>query len=592
MEPILKKQIQSGKLKNIDSITIEVIRNKLDGIANEMQHALLRSAFSPIVKEGLDASASLFTVHGETLSQSISIPIHLGTLIPVVKKILELYPVSTMSAGDIFIMNDPYLGGTHLPDIAIIMPVFFDGHPLGLSAAMVHHQDVGGMTPGSVPTNATEIFQEGIRIPPLKFANAGNIDKNIVELLKLNVRLPDIFMGDINSQVAACNVGKRRLSELCMSYERTSLIEVFELLLDKSEMMTRNALSKIPPGQYQYTDFLDNDGVVLDEKIKISVNAIVKDGSVTFDFSQTSDQVKGPFNCVPSGSLSAACFAIRVVTGSDIPTNGGCFRPIKLKLPEGSIVNPKEPAPVNARTSTIKRISGCMVAAFREILPEKISADSASEMLILQFGGRRTNGQHFIVGELIASGSGASIDRDGVDVIETDASNCMNLPVEALELEAPIRVNRFCLRENSGGDGEYRGGLGVLREYEILEGEIKFTHRGERHFCAARGHNGGFEGAKAHSKIFRASGCTEVIPSKIVTDLEKGDKILIETAGGGGYGDPTDRPEQNILADIRDKKITSQVASDIYSYSYDSGKFSPDTLPKRNNKNFETEIGE
>jgi N-methylhydantoinase B len=548
----------------LDPIAVEVIRNKLEGIANEMQHSLLRSAFSPIVKEGLDASASLFTLGGETLAQSISIPIHLGTLIPIVGEILKRNPVETLAEGDIFIMNDPYLGGTHLPDIAIIMPVFVDGRPLGLSATMAHHQDVGGMTPGSVPTNATEIFQEGIRIPPLKLASAGKIDENLMQILRLNVRLPDLFMGDINAQIAACNVGRRRLRELCANYDHQFLSAVFKSLLDRSEVMTRDALGRIPAGEYHYTDYLDNDGIVIDERIRISVTVIVDNGEITFDFDQTSAQVKGPLNCVPSGSLSAACFAVRVLTGSDIPTNGGCFRPIRLKLPEGSIVNPREPAAVNARTSTIKRIAGCMVGAFQQVLPDKITADSASEMLILQFGGQHRDGRRFVVGELIASGSGAGIRSDGIDVIETDASNCMNLPVEALELEAPVRVRRFGLRRDSGGPGEYRGGLGVVREYEILDAEIKLTHRGERHYCAARGCHGGQEGARSFSTIIRASGSEEVIPSKRVTELTRNDRLIIETAGGGGYGPPSKRSRERVLADILDGKISRKAAVEIY----------------------------
>lgn len=553
-------------LSEPDPIAVEVIRNKLEGIATEMQNSLLRSAFSPIVKEGLDASASLFTIDGETLAQSISIPIHLGTLIPVVGEILRRHPADSLTEGDIFIMNDPYMGGTHLPDIAIIMPVFGSGRLLGLSAAMVHHQDVGGMTPGSVPTNATEIFQEGIRIPPLKLASAGRMDENIVAILRQNVRLPDIFMGDINAQIAACTVGCRRLAELTDNYQAEYLLEVFKTLLDRSEMMTREVLRRIPSGRYHYTDYLDNDGVVLDELVQISVTATVDDGAISFDFDQTSAQVKGPFNCVPSGSLSAACFAVRVLTGSDIPTNGGCFRPIHLELPKGSIVNPTEPAPVNARTSTIKRITSCMVSAFQEVMPDKVTADSASEMLILQFGGRHPHGQNFVVGELIASGSGAGNRSDGVDVIETDASNCMNLPIEALELEAPIRVHRFELRKDSGGAGEHRGGLGIVREYEILDGEIKLTHRGERHHCAAQGCHGGLEGTKSVSNIRRMSGGEEIIPSKLVTELKKHDRLIIETAGGGGYGPPECRPRESIQADILDGKISEQAAVDLYGY--------------------------
>ena len=552
----------------LDPIALEVIRNKLEGIANEMQHSLLRSAFSPIVKEGLDASASLFTLDGETLAQSISIPIHLGTLIPIVAEILKRYPVDTMAEGDMYVLNDPYQGGTHLPDIAIVMPVLVDGQPLGLSTTMVHHQDVGGMTPGSVPTNATEIFQEGIRIPPMKLASAGKMDEGLLELLRLNVRLPDVFMGDLNAQFAACNVGRRRLQDLSDTYGRAFLLTAFDTLLDRSETMTRDALRKIPEGTYRYVDYLDNDGIALDDPIRISVAAIIEDGEITFDLSGTSPQVKGPFNCVPSGSLSAACFAIRVLTGSDIPSNGGCFRPISLNLPEGSIVNPMEPAPVNARTATIKRIAGCMVSAFQEALPDQVTADSAGEMLILQFGGQHPGGRRFVVGELIASGSGAGKFSDGVDVIETDASNCMNLPVEALELEAPIRVHRFALREDSGGAGERRGGLGVIREYEILEGEIKFTHRGERHYCAARGYAGGSEGAMSHSVIVRAGGETEIIPSKLVTELRKNDRLIIETAGGGGYGAPSSRPREQVLADIRDGKISEETAEETYGLKH------------------------
>lgn len=554
----------------LDPIAVEVIRNKLEGVANEMQHTLLRSAFSPIVKEGLDASASLFTLDGETLAQSISIPIHLGTLIPIVGEMLKRFPAETLVDGDILVMNDPYLGGTHLPDIAIITPVFVDDQLLGLSATMVHHQDVGGMTPGSVPTNATEVFQEGIRIPPLKMASAGQIDENLIAILRQNVRLPDEFMGDINSQIAACNVGRRRLQQICTAYDARFLLNVFRSLLDRSEIMTRDALRQIPSGEYRYTDYLDNDGINIDQRIRISVTSTVGDGKITFDLDQSSPQVDGPFNCVPSGSLSAACFAVRVLTGSDIPTNGGCFRPIRLNLPKGSIVNPAEPAAVNARTATIKRIAGCMVSAFQDALPERIAADAAGEMLILQFGGLHGNGRRFVVGELIASGSGAGIHSDGVDAIETDASNCMNLPVEALELDAPIRVLRFGLRRDSGGPGEHRGGLGVDREYEILADGIKFTHRGERHMCAARGYSGGQDGAMAYSVIKRADGSEEVIPSKLVTVLGKNDRIIIETAGGGGYGDPSDRPREQVLADISNGKISQQSA--VEKYGLDVGE--------------------
>jgi N-methylhydantoinase B len=265
--------------------------------------------------------------------------------------------------------------------------------------------------------------------------------------------------------------------------------------------------------------------------------------------------VRGPFNCVPSGSLAAACYAVRAVTDPAIPTNAGCFRPITLELPKGSVVNPLEPAPVNSRTATIKRITGCILGALKEVLPERVPADSSGELVVLAFGGRH-NGQPFVTGELIAGGSGAGPCSDGVDVIETDVTNCMNLPVEAMEMDAPIRVHRLALRQDSGGPGTHRGGLGVVKEYEILDGEVSFTYRGERHFFAPQGAQGGGEGAKAHALIRRADGTEEVIPSKMMATLKPGDRVVIETAGGAGNGPPAMRSRDALEVDLADGKVS------------------------------------
>ncbi len=540
---------------DIDPITLEVVRNKLVSVADEMQLTLLRSSFSPIVKEGLDASASLFTVAGETLSQSCSIPIHLATLIPAVAAMLHRYPLDDMHEGDAFILNDPYTGGTHLPDIAVMMPIFFKGQPIALSAAMTHHGDVGGMTPGSLPTNATEIFQEGLRIPPLRLMTNGIYNETFVAMARQNVRLPDAFMGDLNAQVAACTVGVRRVRELCEQYGAQSLTGIFSTLLDRSEQMTRSVLRTIPAGTYEYVDYLDNDGIELDKPVIIKVAVTVKDGWFDVDFTGTSPQVKGPFNCVESGVQAAAYFAVRALTDPSIPTNAGCFRPVRFTLPAGSLVNPVEPAPVNARTSTIKRITGSIIGALAGVLPDRVPASSAGEMLVVAFGGLNREGKRFISGELIAGGSGACNECDGVDVIETDATNCMNLPVEALEMEAPIRVLRSMLVSDSGGRGQYRGGLGLAREYEILEGEVSLTYRGERHGSSARGLAGGEDGGRAAGVITRANGDTVEIPSKIVTKLNKGDRLLVRTAGGGGWGVFADRDEAARLGDLTGGKV-------------------------------------
>jgi N-methylhydantoinase B/oxoprolinase/acetone carboxylase alpha subunit len=540
----------------IDPITIEVTRHKLEGIANEMQSTLLRSSFSPIVKEGLDASAGLFTADGQTLAQACAIPIHLATLIPVLRKIIETFPPDRMHPGDTFLLNDPYTGGTHLPDIAIVQPIIHRGTLIAFSAAMTHHQDMGGMSAGSVPTNATEIFQEGLRLPPLKFRDAGVVNETLVAIIRQNVRIPDTVMGDIHAQVAACSIGARRLSELADRNGHNALTAIFDELLSRSETMTRRALGRIPSGTYRYVDFLDNDGIELDRPIRIEVAVTIGEAGIHIDFTGTSAQVRGPLNCVPSGSLAAACFAIRALTDPNIPTNAGCFRPISLHLPPGSLVNPTEPAPVNARTSTIKRITGAIIAAVAQAVPDRVPAPSAGEMALVAFGGRFPQGGNFVTGDLIASGSGASALCDGVDVIETDATNCMNLPAEAIEMETPIRLNRVALRPDSGGPGAHRGGLGTIREYEVLVDDVTFTHRGERHFSVARGMAGGGDGASAVSTIHRRDGSIEIIPSKIVTRLMCGDRVVVQTAGGAGYGDPAARDRQAAAADRADGKIS------------------------------------
>jgi N-methylhydantoinase B/oxoprolinase/acetone carboxylase alpha subunit len=549
----------------VDPITTEVIRNKLEGIANEMELTLLKSSFSPIVKEGLDTSASLFTVGAETLAQACAIPVHLATLIPTIRSMIARFPLESMQEGDAFILNDPYCGGTHLPDIAIMTPVFHRGRIIALSASMTHHGDVGGFSPGSLPPNSTEIYQEGLRIPPLKFREAGRYNETLVALLRQNSRLPDTLMGDLNAQLAACNVGARRLQALADVHGADLLMAVFDELLDRSETMTREALRRIPEGTYRYVDEMDNDGIELDRRIRVEVAVTVRDGTIHFDLDGTSPQVKGPMNCVPSGSQAAAYYAVRVLTDPTIPTNGGCFRPVTLNLPVGSLANPIEPAPVNARTSTIKRIATSMVSALAEVLPDRVGAPAAGTLLVVAFGGRRADGSRYIVGELIAGGSGAAQGLDGVDVVDTDASNCMNLPAEAMEMEAPIRLHRVALRRDSGGAGAFRGGLGVVREYEILADGVTFTHRGERHYSRAPGLAGGLPGASARSVIRRSDGSEQVIPSKALTVLNRGDRVVVETPGGGGWGDPGERTQ--VAEDVANGKVSVQAARETYGHA-------------------------
>ena len=420
------------------------------------------------------------------------------------------------------------------------------------------------MSPGSVPPVATEIWQEGIRIPPLKLREAGVMNDTLMKMLKLNVRVPETFLGDLGAQIAACTVGARRLQEVAARYGHNQTHAMFAELLDRSETLTRKALAAIPDGTYRYEDWLDNDGIDLDSPVPIRVAVTIDGDTMHCDFEGTGAQVRGPFNAVPSGAQAAAYYAVRALTDASIPTNGGCFRPVTLRLPEGSLVNPVEPAPVNSRTATLKRIASVLVGALKDALPERVPADGASALLVLMFGGRRDDGRRYVVGEFDAGGSGGGPRRDGVDVIETDGSNCMNLPAEALELEAPIRVRRMALRTDSGGPGTFRGGLGCVREFEFLEGEVTLTHRGERHVHAARGSQGGEPGAKAVSRIVRAGGGEEIVRSKLLTTVRRGDRLVVETAGGGGYGPPRERERARVEADVRDGKVSERAARERY----------------------------
>ena len=549
---------------HVDPILLEVVRNKLDGIANEMELTLVRSAFSVIVKEALDASASLFTIEGEPLAQSVAIPAHLSMLVPMVRSILRDHPPETMREGDAYLMNDPYDGASHLPDIAVVMPVFVDGRPFALSAALTHHQDVGGMTPASVPTNATEVFQEGIRIPPLRLRRDGRFDETLIALLKQNVRLPDIFMGDLNAQIACCSIGARRLKELATAYGGNLLRSLFAELLDRSERMVRDAIRSLPDGTYSYEMLMDNDGVELDRRLTIKVAVTILDDEVTFDFTGTSDQARGPINAVPAGALGAGSFAIKAITDPSIPNNGGCFRPRHFILPEGSLVNPREPAPVSCRSVTLKAICGCVLGALRHAAPDRVPADASGELMLVHFGGRDEAGKPYITSQLLAGGAGGSHRRDGVDVIETDVTNCMNVPAEALEMSAPLRVHSLMLRTDSGGAGAQRGGLGCEQRIEILGDAATMTYRGERHFWVSPGHAGGAAGAAATGWIDRAAGHREAIPSKLVTRLEQGDQVTIRTAGGAGYGDPRTRSPEAVREDLANGKIGEDAARGVY----------------------------
>ena len=551
-------------MTGIDPITLEVVHHRLQGIADEMQLTQVNASFSSSVKEAADAAASLFLCDGTVLAQSASIPFHLGTLIPAVAHILARFPIGTMRDGDVYLLNDPYHGGSHMPDIVIVMPVICDEQTIALSATVAHHNDVGGMSPGSLPPGATEIFQEGLRIPPLRYMRNGEIDQTLHELMLLNVRTPQTLEGDVNSQIGACRIGARRMLELSHQHGVAELLALFDALIERAEARTRADLRRIPDGSWQAEDFLDNDGVELDKRVKIAVTVTIRDGTLHVDYTGTSPQTKGPINAVPSAAQSAAYFAVRCITDPTIPSNGGCFRPVKVTLPEASLVNPRSPAAVNARTGTVKRLATTILAALRPALPAQLTAPWAALTLVCRYIGVTDTGERFVVGDHFVGGTGAARDHDGVDVIAADIGNTWGLPVEVTELDAPLRVLEHAIRPDSGGAGRTRGGNGLIREFVVLNDEMTFMHRGERHYEPARGVEQGLDGALSRTTIIRVDGSTEDVPSKAMSRLQRGDRVRIETAGGGGWGDPRERDPQRVAADLLDLKIGAEAARTTY----------------------------
>ena len=400
-------------LRDLDPILLEVVRNRLETIADEMELTLLKSAASPIVKEGLDASAALFNVRGETIAQAAAIPIHLGCLELAARRIVEAFPPETMSEGDAFLLNDPYDGGTHLPDITLAVPVVANGRVVALACTMCHHQDVGGRTPGSVPTDATELYQEGLIIPPTRLYRSGVLDANLFALLCRNVRIPEVFTGDLMAQVAAGRLGGIRLNELFSRYGTDTVLGYVEELLERAEILTRRGIEAIPDGTYAFADWMDNDGID-DRPVRIAVAVTVRGSTMTFDFTGTSPQVRGPFNAVPASTLSAVYYAVRAISDPTVPNNGGCFRAVDVVLPPGSLVNPRPPAPVSCRTATIKRIADTILGALVRALPHRMPAASSGTLLVMAFGGTDPEtGRPFVASELAAGGMGAA--REGRD---------------------------------------------------------------------------------------------------------------------------------------------------------------------------------
>jgi N-methylhydantoinase B/oxoprolinase/acetone carboxylase alpha subunit len=518
-----------------DPIELEIFKSIFISICQEMGVTLQRTSFSPNIKERRDYSCALFDPQGEAVALGDHMPVHLGSMPSSVQSAIEhveLFP------NDCIILNDPFHGGTHLPDITIISPIFLarEDKPTYIVANRAHHADVGGISPGSMPIS-TEIFQEGIIIPPAKLINRGTLNKDLMNFILSNVRTPQEREGDIWAQIAANKIGERRLLEITKKYGRQKVLLYMSELQDYTERIARKTIKEIPDGEYQFTDFMDDDGID-SEPVKVAVQIKIKDDSAEIDFSASSSQVRGCINAVDAITLSAVAYVFRCIIPLDIPFNSGIFRPLKLITPKNSIVNASFPSAVaGGNVETSQRIVDVLLGALAQALPDIIPAASSGTMNNVTIGGinPRTD-KPFAYYETISGGMGARPGLDGLCGVHTHMTNSLNTPIEAIEHCAPLRINQYALRKDSGGAGKYRGGEGVIREYELLT-NCEFTIISDRRKFSPYGLAGGLSGKPGKNTVITPEG-EKILGSKATITAKKGWKILIQTPGGGGLGFP------------------------------------------------------
>ena len=538
----------------IDPITFALIKNALDSLVDEMAYTVIRTARSEIVKDVMDFSTAFCDRNGQMMAQGKTIALHLGSIPDAIETVLSIYE-DDIHPGDIIILNDPYMGGMHLPDIFMFKPVFFEEKLEGFAVSITHHTDMGGRVPGSNASDSTEIFQEGLRIPPLKLYEKGVVNDTIIKMIERNVRVPDLVIGDLYAQYAACMVGEREFLKLIERYGQGTVSLYMEELLDYAERLTREEIKKWPNGTYTFIDYMDNDGFQ-EEPIPIHVNVQVHDDSITVDYEGTSPQVKGAINPTFSFTKSCTYLSVLCVLDQSIPNNIGVFRAINVKAPKGSLLNPESPAPVAARATTGYRVVDTMFGALAQIVPDKIPAAGEGGNTVVSIGGYDDKlNKPFIIVDMICGAWGGHPDKDGIEAITNPSQNLSNTPVEVLEAKHPVRIENYSLIPDSGGAGEYRGGLGISRQYRLLNEDAVLQLRADRVKIAPYGLAGGKPGRKANN-ILNPDSEKEYLPGKVSMEMQRDNVILVEQAGAGGFGDPLQRDPQKVEDDVFNEKIS------------------------------------
>jgi N-methylhydantoinase B len=515
---------------SVDAISLEVFKSLFASVAEEMGVTLRRASFSPNIKERLDFSCAVFDAQGRMVAQAAHIPVHLGSMPASVAYALKAFPA--LASGDVIILNDPYHGGTHLPDITMVSPLFVEGELAFFVASRAHHADVGGMSPGSLPLS-TELYQEGIIIPPIKLIEGGKRNEGVFCLISANSRTPDERLGDLDAQLAAHRVGEKRLLAMVIKHGAERVQEHATALQAYSRSMTEAVIAAIPDGVYSFEDALEGDGQA-EFRIPICATITIEGSRMTVDFAGTASQVVGNLNTVEALVRSATWYCVRLLAAEDVPMNHGCFQPVTVIVPDHSLLNATFPAAVAVgNTETAQRIVDVVLGALAKALPEKIPAASQGTMNNFTFGGM-LNGRPFVYYETIGGGHGASPAGDGISGRHSHMTNTLNTPIEALEMTLPVRILEYGLRENSGGAGQYHGGNGIRRVYEFLA-PATITFNSERRRIPPYGLQGGGAGQTGRNIVIR-NGHAEIVSAKYTTRAEAGDRVIIETPGGGGWG--------------------------------------------------------
>lgn len=547
-----------------DAITMQVVRYALEQVADEMGHTLVRTARSTIIKEIKDISCAVFDAQGNTVAQAHHAPMLLTGFELGMRALRKHYSDDELEDGDIIAFNDPYAGGQHVMDLVTFAPVRFGGEVVAFVGSIAHHSDMGGAAPGGTAGGLTEIYLEGLRLPFVKLYKRGQEDRELFGILANNIRVPDKTLGDIRAQASANFVGVRRVKEIFEKYSTSVAHQCLRMLLDVSETRIRAGLESIPDGSYTGVDWVDDDGFS-DEPVRLQVNIHKQADTVKVDFEGTARQVKGNINCPIATVYAAVYYALIAVIDPHVPPNSGCYRPFTIQAEEGSIVNPRMPAAVGARTNTSQKITEAMMLALAEALPDRVMAGSHGQITNCGFSGYHPDtGKRFVFIDIQGGGAGARPTKDGRDGQDSHLARFKNTPVEAVELEYPVRIERYELIPDSGGAGKYRGALGLRRDIRVLIDDVTWARYGDRQRYGAFGLFGGKEGSPGKFVLNPDTAEEKVMKSKGLDRLKPGDVVSLRLPGAGGYGDPSDRESEALLRDVRDGKVSFSSAKTDY----------------------------